>query len=95
MRIGALAHETDFEGWRSAARQFRMGGLRPDQVRFAVGGETAQSGLFDIYFPPTPVVGKSAREFVVPKAFVDVAGSVILHRSEDRFDLLYRLLWRL
>ena len=34
-------------------------------------------------------------EFTVPKAFVDVAGEVILHRSPDRFDLLYRLLWRL
>ncbi len=95
MRVGALAHETDFEGWRRAARAFRMEGLRPDEVRFSVGGAAAQSGLFDIYFPPTPVEGKSAREFAVPKAFVDLAGSVILHRSEDRFDLLYRLLWRL
>ena len=33
--------------------------------------------------------------FPVPKPFVDLAESVILHRSGDRFDLLYRMLWRL
>lgn len=35
------------------------------------------------------------KEFTVPKGFVDLARAVILHRSDDRFDLLYRLLWRL
>jgi uracil-DNA glycosylase len=30
----------------------------------------------------------------VPRAFPDLAAEVALHRSEDRFDLLYRLLWR-
>src|SRR5690606_31766123 len=43
------------------------------------------------------VAGWPATEasFGVPKAFVDLAQEVILHRSVDRFDLLYRLLWRL
>ena len=31
----------------------------------------------------------------VPRAFPDLAAEVALHRSEDRFDLLYRLLWRM
>jgi len=50
---------------------------------------------------PSPPSGGSTREagegglFTVPKAFVDLAQEVILHRSGDRFDLLYRLLWRL
>jgi DNA polymerase len=35
------------------------------------------------------------KEFSVPKPFIDLAQDVILHRSPDRFDLLYRLLWRL
>ena len=34
-------------------------------------------------------------EFSVPRAFIDIAQEVFLHRSEDRFDLMYRLLWRL
>jgi probable DNA metabolism protein len=39
---------------------------------------------------PSPDAG-----FHTPRVFVELAQSVILHRSEDRFDLLYRLLWRL
>ncbi len=34
-------------------------------------------------------------EFRVPKSFLDLASEVILHRSADRFELMYRLLWRL
>jgi uracil-DNA glycosylase len=33
--------------------------------------------------------------FTTPKAFVELAERVILHRADDRFALLYRLLWRL
>jgi probable DNA metabolism protein len=42
-----------------------------------------------------PGFRRDERNFVVPRAFVDLAENVILHRSADRFDLLYRLLWRL
>ena len=38
---------------------------------------------------------RAESEFSVPAAFVDLARDVILHRSADRVDLLYRLLWRL
>jgi len=31
----------------------------------------------------------------VPRTFFDLGAEVALHRSDDRFDLLYRLLWRL
>ena len=90
MRVAVLAGETDFEGWRQAARAFRQAGTAPGQAAFRVGG--AGDGLFDE--GPTPPAPDAA-PFIVPKAFVDLAGDVVLHRSEDRFDLLYRLLWRL
>lgn len=98
MQVARLAHETDFDGWRKAARAFRLEGVEPSQARFLVG-EGEQGGLFD-----TPVSARSDTDaakrepeaaFAVPKAFVDLAQVVILHRSADRFDLLYRLLWRL
>lgn len=89
MRVATLAHETDFDGWRRAARDFRSAGVRPGEAIFRVGGGDA--GLFD-EVAPAPA-GASA--FSVPKAFVDLAQNVILHRSDDRFDLMYRLLWRL
>lgn len=89
MRVAALAGETDFDGWRAGARALRLAGVPPEDAVFRVG--QAVSGLFDGgLLPPTPDVA-----FHTPRAFVDLAQSVILHRSEDRFDLLYRLLWRL
>ena len=90
MRVAALAGETDFDGWRQAARAFRQAGVPPEDAVFRVG--SAGGGLFDDLLPP-PAPGAAA--FTAPRAFVDLAGEVILHRSEDRFDLLYRLLWRL
>ena len=45
--------------------------------------------------PRLPGDERNGKNFSVPKAFVDVAREVILHRSTDRFNLLYRILWRL
>jgi len=91
MRVAALASETDFDGWRQAARGFRSAGVRPEDARFEITG-AAQADLFASAHPGE---SRADREFVVPRAFVDLAENVILHRSADRFDLLYRLLWRL
>lgn len=90
MQVGVLAHETDFEGWRETARAFRLAGVPPERAAFRVG--PGGDGLFD---ERLPLAGPGAAPFSVPKAFVDLAREVILHRSADRLDLLYRLLWRL
>lgn len=95
MATAVLEHETDFEGWRAAARRFRMAGVEPAQARFSVRGS---EGSGDLFSAEPSLEGQGMRDkevFTVPKAFVDIAQDVILHRSEDRFDLLYRLLWRL
>ena len=89
MKIATLEEETDFDGWRQAARAFRQAGVAPAEAAFRV--KDGASGLFDSAVAlPAGNAGFSA-----PKAFVDLAQEVILHRSADRFDLLYRLLWRL
>ncbi len=98
MRVARLVSETDFDGWRTAARDFRLEGVEPGHARFVVAGAEGQRGLFDAADSTPTASGpqqSGEREFTVPKAFVDVARDVILHRSDDRFDLLYRLLWRL
>ena len=84
-----LAGETDFDGWREAVRKLRLADVAPPEVVWRVGEE---AGLFDGAPPPEspPQAGFSA-----PRAFVDLAKDVILHRDSARFDLLYRLLWRL
>ncbi|MGV3577864.1 UdgX family uracil-DNA binding protein [Brevundimonas sp.] len=93
MPVAELASETDFDGWRKAARAFRLAEVEPAAARFRVKGSGGTDSLFDE--APAPIAGVKETQFTVPKAFVDVAQEVILHRSEDRFDLMYRLLWRL
>lgn len=90
MHFALLASETDFDGWRKAARAFRQADVSPERAAFRVG--PGGDGLFDESLPRPD---RDAPPFSVPKAFLDLAEEVVLHRSEDRFDLLYRLLWRL
>ncbi|HEV7354293.1 MAG TPA: UdgX family uracil-DNA binding protein [Brevundimonas sp.] len=94
MRRVSLAHATDFDGWRAAARRLRLEDVEPARVRFETGG-TSQAGLFDEPAAPPSPPPADAAAFVAPRALVELGQLVALHRSEDRFDLLYRLLWRL
>ena len=84
-----LASETDLSGWREAARGLRAGAIPPEETLWTVDG---CGGLFG-EAEPAPQPGAPA--FKVPREFLDLAEAVILHRSDERFSLLYRLLWRL
>lgn len=90
MKTVYLAGETDFEGWRDAARQLRLERIDSSRVRFCVG--ESQHSLFD---DGAVSVATTTSPLKVSKAFLGLAQDVILHRSSGRFDLLYRLLWRL
>lgn len=92
MRTIVLANETDFAGWKAAARRLRLAGVEPASARFVTAG-SLQGGLFDADREPRAVSMDDA--FVVPRAFMETAEDLILHRAPDRFDLMYRLLWRL
>ena len=90
MRVVRLASETDFAGWRAAARALRAQGVAPADVLWTVDGEGdlfAQEG-------PAPT-GEPPGVFSVPREFMELAGQVVLHRSDERFTLLYSVLWRL
>jgi probable DNA metabolism protein len=89
MQAARLAGETDFAGWRVGARRLRLAGVRPEDAVWRVG---EAGGLFDAALPPAP---SDPAPFTAPRAFLALAGEVILHRDPARFDLLYRLLWRL
>src|SRR5262249_18644696 len=84
MQVVRLAHETDFEGWRIAARGLRARRIAPEAAIWTVDGTAEKSG------PEALPQG-----FTVPREFLVLAEQVILHRSDERFALLYRLLWRL
>lgn len=87
MTVATLAGEADFDGWRKAARTLRAQGISPEAVTWSVGG--------DLFGGEALAVEGSSPAFTVPAAFVALARDVVLHRAPERFDLLYRLLWRL
>lgn len=83
-----LAHATDLNGWRAGARALLAAGVPPASVRWRLAGEP--SDLFAAS-PPEPA---GAPTVAVPRAFLDLADTVVRHQAPERFDLLYRLLWR-
>lgn len=87
---GALAE------WRDAARGLLLSGIRPDRVEWRV--RSGDAGLFDAAVPmpsapPSPAPGQGTLS--VPRAFMELAETVLCHRDVRRFALLYRVLWRL
>ncbi|MDP1867685.1 MAG: UdgX family uracil-DNA binding protein [Bradyrhizobium sp.] len=87
-----LDGETDFDGWRKAARTLVLSEVKPAEVSWSVRGD--EPGLFE---PPdeAPPPAAPSGTFNVPAKFVDLAKTTILHHDPERFALLYRLLWRL
>lgn len=99
---------SDFENWRSTARELRRQGIPPDEVQFLVPTEM---GLFSSAFATSSSVAASmgssrskpidhqsaasALSFRVPKDFLTLAEDVGYHRDPHRWNLLYRVLWRL
>lgn len=85
-----LATETDFDGWRTAARALALNNIEPAEVSWSVGGEAP-----DLFAPsPLPEIAGNP-VFHVPAAFMELARAAILNRDPQRFAVLYRLLWRL
>ena len=95
-----LDRPSDVAGFRRAARTLFAHGIAPDQVRWQVGGGDAGS-LFtaapsDDPGTATELTGTAGGPApTVPGAFVDLVAAAALHDDPGRFDLLYRLLWRL
>ncbi|MBP8246008.1 MAG: UdgX family uracil-DNA binding protein [Phenylobacterium sp.] len=89
MRVVRLASEIDFAGWREAARSLRGQGVAPETVIWTVDGEG------DLFADPAPLAPPSPGGFTVSREFLELAEAVILHRSDERFSLLYRMLWRM
>src|SRR5260370_10004935 len=91
MHIITLDSETDFEGWRKAARALVMNDVRPSDVTWKVEGDEPE-----LFAPETsPLPDAPEGTFTVAAKFVELARSAILHRDPERFAILYRLLWRL
>ncbi|WP_439374259.1 UdgX family uracil-DNA binding protein [Bradyrhizobium sp. DASA03120] len=84
--------ETDFDGWRKAARSLVLHQVQPSDVTWTVKG-----GEAELFAPPgpSPILEVNEGSFNVSAKFVELAKAAILHRDPQRFAILYRLLFRL
>ena len=78
----------DFTAWRTQARDLIAKNVSPTDLTW---DETPQQHLFTT----EPPASKQGDKITVPPAFLQVAEVIACHRSENRWNLLYRLLWRL
>ncbi|OCK61364.1 UdgX family uracil-DNA binding protein [Bradyrhizobium sp. LMTR 3] len=85
-----LSSQTDFDGWRKAARALALNDVKPSDVSWRVADDAPE--LFE---PTAAPLEPPQGTFNVPARFVELAEITILHRNPERFALLYRLLWRL
>ncbi|TGV51073.1 DUF4130 domain-containing protein [bacterium M00.F.Ca.ET.141.01.1.1] len=83
-----LESQTDFAGWRDAARRLALNEVRSEAIgwRVAAGCDRPQSDLPDV---------PQGAQLAVPRDFIEHAETAFCHCDPGRFGFLYRLLWRL
>jgi DNA polymerase len=84
----------DFDDWRATARQLLAENVPPDLAGWS---DATQPTLFAAAEPRkvSDLIPASAVTQTVPKEFLGLLRTVALHRDPRRWDLMYRLLWRL
>ena len=78
MRVALLDGETDFDGWRRAARAFRQAGVSPARAAFRVGagGDGLLSGKIYVLTGTLPTLSRTDATALIEAAGGRVAGSV-------------------
>lgn len=96
-----LERPADYKEWRAACRRLLAHGIAPDQVAFNAANRSADLfGRLPTTSPESVRTQTSAphpgfHSVRVPQDFPELAKTVLCHRDDARFNLLYRLLWRL
>ena len=82
-----LAGQTDFAGWRDAARRLVLNDVEPQDIAWQdeAAGQPADT------LPSVP----AGNQLNVSREFVGRAETVFCHNDRERFATLYRLLWRM
>ncbi len=94
----------NFAEWRALARKLILDAVRPDEIQFA--DNNGQQTLFGQTINANDLDGASksdsntttadqAKPLRVPREFLSLAETVGYHRSESRWNILYRTLWRI
>ncbi len=82
-----LANQTDFAGWRDAARNLVLNDVEPQEIAWIVDADDHAASQL----PAMPTVG----QLKVSRDFIERAEVAFCHSDPERFALLYRLLWRM
>jgi probable DNA metabolism protein len=89
LRPVTLQGQADYEGFRRAARSLLAQNILPGQVSWQCGSAPLEGAEAAGTAPvDAPTVS-------VPPEYVALCQVAVMHSNPQRFDLLYRLLWRL
>ncbi len=80
----------DFSSWRNATRNLIADKMNPEKI---IWSEEAQNNLFETQ--AVNIIEESSKIFSVPKEFLNLAENVAYYRSQEKWGLLYRVLWRI
>lgn len=88
-----LSHPVDVVGFHSEATRLLARQVPPETVEWsAAPAQTVGEEALDA--ARASIQNRAARA-IIPQSFIRMSELVVLHRDPDRFDLLYRSLWRL
>src|SRR3954467_1103138 len=88
MFAAALPHDADETQFRELARRCLALRQPPQQVAFVDAREAS-------LLPPLPERKAAPPSITVPRAYSALLADAICHRADDRFALLYEVLWRI
>ena len=84
-----------FDEWRDAARHYLSFRIRPEHIDWQVPNQS-QDNLFETeQTSPSLKTENTGIQFKVSKEFIELAQTICCHTDIQKFDLLYRLLFRL
>ncbi|WP_338332530.1 UdgX family uracil-DNA binding protein [Acetobacter sp. LMG 32666] len=88
-----LAHQVDFATWRAASRHYVLAGVLPQSLRWRVA-VTPQDIVWSApsmdHSPAQP-----SQALTLSRRFVGVLGEALQAHDPERFDVLYRIMYRL
>lgn len=88
-----LSHPADVAGFHSEATRLLTGQVAPEAVVWTAA--PAHSVDEQPLEPDRAAIRNRAARAIIPQSFIRMSELVVLHRDAQRFDLLYRVLWRL
>ncbi len=84
----------EFRAWRARARELLHDGIAPDEIEL-IDEESDATLTLGLAPEPTPRSDRAIAQPAVPRAFLDLAEIAACHSDPGRWQLLYRVLWRL